>query len=64
MQGEYITVAEAADQFGIPKYRLYQWIEAKKLPTFEREFDKKIMVRPGDVQAVIDSQNRVVPRGD
>lgn len=64
MQEGYITVAEAAEQFKLPAYKLYQWIRAKKLPAYEREFDSKTMVKPGDVQEVLDSQSRIVPKED
>ena len=64
---QYLTIAEAVERYaaqGVTEPRLRRWIRTKRLPAFEREFDKTTMVKPSDVEYVLASLNRIVPKGE
>lgn len=60
MDSEFMKVSDAATEFSLPKSRIYQWLEAGKLNKYANKFDKTLMIKVSELQAVIASQNEVI----
>ena len=63
MDKEYMIVREAADHFKIPPSRIYRWIEEGRLKEYSPEYSERPkVVKTAEVQDIIDSYSRIVPR--
>jgi excisionase family DNA binding protein len=49
-----LTISQAAEEFGIPRIKLYRWMKAGRLSAYRSGRDERSkLVRRGDVEALL-----------
>lgn len=54
IESDMLTISQAAEEFGIPRIKLYRWMKAGRLSAFRSGRDERSkLVRRGDVEALL-----------